>query len=359
MTDFTSFENVWQANVEGTDDLVQSDGVWPPTFASEASLPPESVILREDYVSDSDSAAVTNTRAINPMSPYGYQGENIDPDTTPGTWVDMKTAWATATENPLIEQQGMWPPPNIGVSRIPVRWFGLTDGRAFDDPDETNGVLFRRYQARLVRSSQVIQLGSQVFSGRGEAETIGPIQVTGGHLFVFRHIGIQRDTHKGLIFLHLDTDDLLTFGVLGETYYPDGSIDPWDMFHGPFRDFVLTVTDEDDEGNPVERPFEANIGADTISPLEVIFGATADRSLFRVLPVRADVIRDRAFPTGRILRRRAAGVYWRVQVAPTGGTGETATYQTYVDIMKDKSVKLLNIILRWLVVGAPGRNVLP
>ena len=79
-----------------------------------------------------------------------------------------------------------------------------------------------------------------------------------------------------------------------------------------------------------------------------------------MLPVRAEVVRNRAFPTGRFLDRIAAVFYWRAQLTGATVPGESELqYQAFVNEMRNRSVAQINIDLRWVEVGGPGRDVLP
>lgn len=356
---YTSLAEVWQADVDGTDGRVQADGCWLGSFATEPELPVENIILTPGYEATGYTAAVTDNRQVNPdLNVPNRFGEGINPDYSPGAWIDMRNAWLPITSNNQILDRGTWPMPNIGVaSPYPVRWFGLTDGQAVEATSADNPLLkLKEYTAPMGRSGEVIQIGNIIFSATGSRPQIGgPTTFITGDLYVFRHTNSLTDIdRKGVMFLHLSVEQAtLTFGVIGETYFQPAALSTLDFFRGNALEFAFDSYETDDEGNRTPVSYTFDLDEDN-NPSIPIFGGTADRSVFQVLPVRASIEQTRFFD------RFASGFYWQRQIARIGGTEDEPEYQDFVNALDDHSETGFVVgTLRWVEIGGVGRDVLP
>ena len=357
---FTSLENDWRADVVGTDMLIQADGTWLPTFASDIDLPADLVVLDGDYEVAAVNLNVPNTWAVaeDVVGPPIANGEAVAPDSTPGVWIDMRGAWNTVTTDDRILQRGMWPPSNLGVaSPMPIRWFGLTDGNSTTSPPTAEGYFTVNYEATMTRTTQNIQIGSLVFSGEPASVDSQSGRIH-GDMFRFQHPESVTDIEKkGMMFLHLDADANLTFAIAGETYLPAGSPVSADLFRGYLQSVSVVDFDTRDR-TALPTSFDYVIGASDVP--EPFFGQTSDGdayNVFHVLPVRAEVIQNLSISTGRVLDRRAAGFFWSTQLGVDQDTGE---YQPFVGKMRDRSGYIgLNVTVRWVTIGGVGRDVIP
>ena len=331
---YTSLEEVWVADILGTDDRVQSDGVWTPTFASAIETPPTYIVATPGFESSASDAGIPNTRQVHEelRSPFG---EGIDPDYTPGEWVDLRDAWTTLDESELIADRGYWQMSNLGVaSPLPVRWFGLTGDAVYDDPDiPASGSV-----SKIIRRfAGAVQLGSTVFEGRTEADL---------ELFIFIYSGsVANINQKGIIFAHLDNEDVLTLGIVGESYFDSQLIHDWDFFHGVPLWFYLS----DSFSTPLDERFRVDLTEDP----SYIFGDTPETSSgFQVLPVEADIKLQRFF------NRRGVGVYWQGTLQPTGTDEEgEEVFQSIRNSLRNNTTMALEV--EWAVVGGVGRDVYP
>ena len=355
---YTDLEFVWEADIDDTEGRVQADGSWVGSFASEPELPVENIILRPGFEMSADTAAVPDNRQVNPdaVVPARF-GEGINPDVSPGAWVDLRDAWWSITSNNQILDTGYWPLPNIGVaSPLPVRWFGLTDGLATTYPAEQGGLVGKEYEAVLGRSGEVIQIGNIIFSSKGSAPAIGgPFTFIAGDLFLFRHSdNLTNIDHKGVMFLHLSVaQETLSWGVIGETYLPTAAISTLDFFHGYAFEFEFVANVPDEDGNLTQTAFTADL-FDTANTAIPIFGGTADRSIFQVLPVRANIKQTRFFD------RFASGFYWQRTLRRIGGSTSDPQYQGFVSALDDRrNTSYVTCTLRWGELGGVGRDVLP
>ena len=369
---YTDLREVWRADVDGTDERIQAEGVWLPTFGTDIVLPPEAIILTPGYVAFSAAAAVPNTREPNPDETVVYReapqqgtvpafvpgpaqqaqdlvGEGIRPDESPGAWADLRGAWLTVTENNQVLDRGSWAPTNIGVATpLPVNWFGLAgieDGTT--STLTTDEGTIRQHTTILGRvESGILQVANQTFSAeRGTGHNVA-------HLYASLHRDAATNVnHRGLIFLHIDIEAVLTIGVLGETYLQGPVVSPFDMFRGVANQFTLSVPITNDEGRRVVETYGFRLDAELPSRM---WGPTATGSIWPVLPVHGEINQERE------LDRIAYGLYWSGDLTQIDTDEEgDPVYEDYVAVLQDSSTNLVEVSLAWTEMGGVGRNVLP
>ena len=236
---FTDLEEVWCADIVGTDQRVQADGKWLPSFPEDRHGPQN--IVFSPIVSVPAEGAPLPSVSIR-------RGTRAYPNGNPGVSVYLGSVW-TAYDTPAVESLGMWPPSNIGWAPSPPVLSPLTD--QFASPIRSRPPL--RLTADNGNSQLVFQVtrsagyslsllrGAAAFAD-SEADRTRMWVFTRGETVVFAHFATT--TGRGR-----PVRGRLSMGVFGITWLPAGSVHNWDMFQGQPVSGVVSATD--DKGDEV------------------------------------------------------------------------------------------------------------